>query len=171
MKLKFSLLLCLLAALTLSLAGCADKNGKAGTSASSSETTPLVTAVSDDNGEYEAGKDGRVTDGTDEAAGTSPDKGIDNDEKRPSDVTDDGMVGTSDSNDGQVISDEAAFAPSYIGRTSGNTKIGWGLGKERDSMNRPIDAVRAQEKYAPLGAEFLAPDGSICLTFDEGYEN
>jgi len=63
--------------------------------------------------------------------------------------------------------DEAAYASSYIN----TSKIGWGLGKERDSLNRPLDALNAEEKYADYNARFLTTEGKICLTFDEGYEN
>lgn len=82
-------------------------------------------------------------------------------------MTDDGIVAddtTPDISENQT--DEAAYASSYI-----ISKIGWGLGAERDNDNRPLDAVSAQEKYKALDACFL-PDGKkICLTFDEGYEN
>ncbi|MBQ9384486.1 MAG: polysaccharide deacetylase family protein [Ruminiclostridium sp.] len=91
---------------------------------------------------------------------------------RPSDVTDDGIVTGTGGTDTTVTANEAAFASSYIEKMSLNVKkICWGLGKERDSANRPIDAVNAEKKYASLGGKFLANDGRICLTFDEGYEN
>lgn len=49
---------------------------------------------------------------------------------------------------------------------------GWGLGPYTDEANRPVDAVRAQEKYGDRGAYYILPDdGKIYLTFDEGYEN
>ena len=63
--------------------------------------------------------------------------------------------------------DEAAYASSYIN----TSKIGWGLGKERDNRNCPLDAVNAEKKYADYDARFLTFDKNICLTFDEGYEN
>lgn len=54
-----------------------------------------------------------------------------------------------------------------------NTLIGWGLGKARDSLNRPIDAVNAQEKYGKYSSLFidLGETDTVYLTFDEGYEN
>jgi len=53
------------------------------------------------------------------------------------------------------------------------TKIGWGLGRDTDARNRPVDALTAQKKYAHLGAIFIddETDNKIYLTFDEGYEN
>ena len=53
------------------------------------------------------------------------------------------------------------------------TKVCWGLGKEKDSDNRPVDAVKAQEQYGKLGGVFVDTSGdkNIYLTFDEGYEN
>lgn len=89
-------------------------------------------------------------------------------------VTDDGVVterpvttDNSDKTEESEQTDEAAYASSYINIT----KIGWGLGKDRNDKNQPIDAVNAAEKYKPCNVLFLAPDGKICLTFDEGYEN
>ncbi|MBQ8903914.1 MAG: polysaccharide deacetylase family protein, partial [Oscillospiraceae bacterium] len=74
-------------------------------------------------------------------------------------VTDDGLVSES--------VDEAAYASSYIDMT----KVCWGLGKDRNESNQPVDAVNAQEKYADYNAQFLATEGKILLTFDSGYEN
>ena len=62
-------------------------------------------------------------------------------------------------------------------------KICWGQGRNFDSLNRPRDAVDAQQKYSRLGGLFVdltdtdasattEPTGKkIYLTFDEGYEN
>lgn len=55
-------------------------------------------------------------------------------------------------------------------RTSGK-KICWGLGKETDGMNRPRDAVNAQEKYKDYALFIGDAENKIYLTFDEGYEN
>jgi len=54
-----------------------------------------------------------------------------------------------------------------------DAKIGWGLGRDTDSRNRPIDALTAQRKYGHLCAIFIDADteNKIYLTFDEGYEN
>ena len=88
----------------------------------------------------------------------------------PSD-TDTEIVGTTDTvTDEGLVSesaDEAAYASSYIDMT----KTGWGLGKEKNDKNQPVDAVNAQEKYSEYNAEFLTADGKILLTFDAGYEN
>lgn len=84
-------------------------------------------------------------------------------------MTDDGIIADDTTPDisTEVQPDEAAYASSYIN----TSKIGWGLGKERDNLNRPLDAVQAEEKYANYSARFLTGDKKICLTFDEGYEN
>ena len=62
-------------------------------------------------------------------------------------------------------------------------KICWGQGVHFDSLNRPRDAVNAQQQYGELGGFFvdLSETGvdaqsepankKIYLTFDEGYEN
>lgn len=54
-----------------------------------------------------------------------------------------------------------------------NTLIGWGLGRDRDDLGRPVDAVKAQEKYGEHSALFIDTSGQkrVFLTFDEGYEN
>lgn len=54
-----------------------------------------------------------------------------------------------------------------------STLIGWGLGKAKDSLNRPLDAVNAQEKYGKYSSLFidLSETNTVYLTFDEGYEN
>ncbi len=88
-------------------------------------------------------------------------------------VTDDGVVTNGSERDSEP--GEAAYASSYISAAANGLsrgKICWGLGKERDSANRPTDAVKAEEMYKASGARFLT-DGEkkICLTFDEGYEN
>ncbi len=59
------------------------------------------------------------------------------------------------------------------GGSLSNDKICWGQGVHFDDLNRPQDAVTAQEKYGDLGAQFidLSGDKVIYLTFDEGYEN
>lgn len=89
----------------------------------------------------------------------------------PSDTDTEIIVGTTDivTDDGLVSEsvDEAAYASSYIDMT----KVCWGLGKDRNESNQPVDAVNAQEKYADYNAQFLAPEGKILLTFDSGYEN
>jgi peptidoglycan-N-acetylmuramic acid deacetylase len=60
-------------------------------------------------------------------------------------------------------------------KLSNNSKIGWGLGKETDSANRPLDAINAQRRYGGLKAKFIGSENAdnkkLYLTFDEGYEN
>lgn len=66
---------------------------------------------------------------------------------------------------------KAAELPDIASLSS--KKIGWGQGTNFDSLNRPQDAVNAQEKYGDLGGHFvdLSEKKVIYLTFDEGYEN
>lgn len=94
-------------------------------------------------------------------------------------ITDDGVVTerpekteperteSRETTDKSETTDEAAYASSYINMS----KTGWGLGKDKNNKNQPVDAVNAQKKYENYNALFLTPDGKICLTFDEGYEN
>ncbi len=74
---------------------------------------------------------------------------------------------TTDNRNDTKVTDEAAYASSYINIT----KICWGLGKDKNDKNQPLDAVSAQEKYKTYNAQFLPEDGQLLLTFDEGYEN
>lgn len=54
-----------------------------------------------------------------------------------------------------------------------NTKVAYGMGVDVDSMNRPLGAIQAQEKYGDMGGLFIgdSTNKQIWLTFDEGYEN
>lgn len=172
-------MLCALLAVVFTLAGCVDRNdnpAKSGTGTSASARTGDMS----DNGDYEAGRDGVVSDDdkdrtpdiSDNKPEVTTEGTSDGIGSAASDVTDNGMVPGTTDRDGKITSDEAAFASSYITAAAlKNQKIGWGLGKDRDDRNRPIDAVKAEEKYAGLGGRFLTADGKICLTFDEGYEN
>lgn len=135
-------------------------------------TTSIIegTEMTDNNGEYDVSDDGMVTDnlpeenkdGNNEHNGNN---GINNgiDENA---VTDDGIVNGNELESPRVT-DEVAYASSYID----SEKICWGLGKEHDELNRPLDAVNAEKKYKALGGRFLTTGKNICLTFDEGYEN
>ena len=50
--------------------------------------------------------------------------------------------------------------------------VQWGPGVQVDAQNRPTAPIALQEKYGKYDALFIKdPDGSIYLTFDEGYEN
>lgn len=69
--------------------------------------------------------------------------------------------------------DSAVISRARIVNAPANEKICYGQGYETDSVNRPVGATDAQEKYGALGALFIgdADDKTIYLTFDEGYEN
>lgn len=50
--------------------------------------------------------------------------------------------------------------------------VAWGLGKEKNENNQPVDAVKANEEYKDLNAVFVGKnENKIYLTFDNGYEN
>lgn len=51
-------------------------------------------------------------------------------------------------------------------------KVAWGIGKEVDENNQPVDCINANEKYGKYDAEFVKePNHEVYLTFDNGYEN
>lgn len=49
---------------------------------------------------------------------------------------------------------------------------GWGMGPERDALNRPLTAKQYQSTYSQLGVDFLVPteEKTIYLTYDAGVE-
>lgn len=154
----------LLAAMMIgSLSGCfsdTDEKGGTTTTTPAASTTPNTT--SSDTMPAPAGTGESENTGNTDPADTTP-----------SDTS--GENGSSGgSTDNTNGPDEAAFASSYMNFAANGlsiTKIGWGLGKETDGENRPLDAVNAEERYQNLSARFLPEGKKICLTFDEGYEN
>lgn len=53
-----------------------------------------------------------------------------------------------------------------------NSKIAWGIGKEKDSNGQPVDCVKANQTYLQYNTYFVgANTPTIYLTFDNGYEN
>ena len=159
------------------LSGCTDKKNDSANGTTTTTTAPISSSsVTEESfhGEYEADDEGQVADSSDDISETMPETLPGDETVSSSDVTDDGIVGSTSVSDLSDKNDEAAFASSYIDKVSrelSEKKIGWGLGREHDDKNRPLDAVQAEKKYSDLGARFLAADGRICLTFDEGYEN
>lgn len=150
---KIRKLLCILATVamisSLSACGCtvddpADVNG-------TGTTTTAVTTTMD------------TTTNADTSVIGSEDKTERTTERTPEETSE----RTTDRMDDSRVTDEAAYASSYIDIT----KVCWGLGKEKNEKNQPIDAIKAEEKYKLYGAEFLSEDKTIRLTFDEGYEN
>lgn len=73
----------------------------------------------------------------------------------------------------QIQTAEADAQRIAVAFAEDSTLIGWGLGKARDSLNRPLDAVNAQKKYGKYSSLFidLSETNTVYLTFDEGYEN
>lgn len=176
-KMKKMICTAMIAAAVCCCASCGCSTGPAETTTG----TSTLTTAGDNGGAGMSDSNASVTDILPETAeeldetGES-DKNDEIDENKDGnghyEVTDDGIVTNESDNDSEP--DEAAYASSYISAAvSGlsRSKIGWGLGKERDGANRPTDAVQAEEKYSSLGARFLTDEGKICLTFDEGYEN
>jgi len=51
-------------------------------------------------------------------------------------------------------------------------KVAWGIGRDTDENNQPIDCIKANEKYGQFDAEFVKEaNHEVYLTFDNGYEN
>lgn len=66
----------------------------------------------------------------------------------------------------------AAAVPQTAVVAADTAKTGFGQGTAVDSMNRPLDAVSFNERFADLGAYALTEDSSrVVITFDQGYEN
>ncbi len=51
-------------------------------------------------------------------------------------------------------------------------KVAWGVGRDKDENNQPLDCVAANLVYGARGGVFVGePTEEIYLTFDNGYEN
>lgn len=168
----------LLAAIMIgSLSGCfSDANEGGGTTTTPKTTTTTPTTTTSDTMPAPAGTGNSEntdntgnTDNTNPAGTTPAGSSGENGE-----YTADGNGSVAENTDDTKKTDEAAFASSYMKLGSNGlsiTKVGWGLGKETDGENRPLDAVNAEERYKDFSARFLPEGKKICLTFDEGYEN
>ena len=155
---------------TFVMSGCTDNNsnGGGGNTPSASDSD----SQSDDkNGEYN-NEDGFFNN-------TGDDSG--SDDETPSDSSEPSEEGSdnSGSNDADAVESGMSnndITAAHIGLgadTLRSTLIGWGLGRERDSMNRPIDALSAQKQYGKYSSLFIDDSGdkTVYITFDEGYEN
>lgn len=164
----------LLAAIMIgSLSGCfSDADDQNGTTTTPNTSTTPNTTTSDTMPAPAGTGDSENTDNTgntDPADTTPADSSGENGDYN---ADENGSVG--ENTDETKKTDEAAFASSYMKLASNGlsiTKIGWGLGKEVDGENRPLDAVKAEARYQDFSARFLPEGKKICLTFDEGYEN
>ena len=150
----------------LALGGCTCASNTTTPGNVNDTTTSIIEGpnMSENNGEYDVSDDGMVTENAPEE--NKDGNGTFNDGVNENEVTDDGIVNGNEL-ESPKVTDEVAYASSYID----SDKICWGLGKEHDELNRPLDAVNAEEKYKGSGGHFLTTGKKICLTFDEGYEN
>lgn len=168
MKMKKMICAALIAAAVCCCSACGCSTGPAETTAG----TSTLTTANENGGAGMSESNASVKDILPETAEEIDETDENKDGNGHYEVTDDGVVTNESEKDSEP--DEAAYASSYISAAASGlsrSKIGWGLGKERDGANRPTDAVEAEEKYSSLNARFLTDEGKICLTFDEGYEN
>lgn len=152
------------------LTGCTDKNGNDGDNNTSSSSNSASNS-DDKNGEYD-NEDGLFNDDGDDS---------DSKDETPSDSSEplEENSDNSGSNDAEAVesgmsnNDITAARIDLGADTLRSTPIGWGLGRERDNLNRPLDALTAQEKYGKYSSLFIDDSGdkTVYLTFDEGYEN
>ena len=68
--------------------------------------------------------------------------------------------------DEKAVANQNASLSSYS-----NRKMCWGQGYNCNDQNQPLSCLDYNQKYGQHGAVFLSEKESICLTFDEGYEN
>ena len=54
-----------------------------------------------------------------------------------------------------------------------NDLVTWGVGKQKNESNQPLEPLKMQEKYSDYNAEFIkeTDEKTLKLTFDNGYEN
>ena len=73
----------------------------------------------------------------------------------------------------KITSDSVSFLPSIATFDNlSNKKLGWGMGKQVDSDNRPTECTAKNKIYGKYNAEFIKPkDQNVYFTFDLGYEN
>ena len=151
MKKRIALLMCLL--LMLPMAACG--GGASGEAGADSET-----ATDASGGESAETSDGETADAS-SGDGESGDGAI-------SEVTEE--VDETE----ELMKHGMTLDYDYIEPTSlDNTPIGWGMGPDRDELNRPITALQYEEEYADYNVDFIVPseEKRVYLTFDEGYEN
>ena len=150
------------------LSGCTENNNTDGgnnkPSASNSDSQS-----DDNNGKYE----------NDDGLFNNDDKS-DSKEEEPSDSSDSSKESSDSNGSDDSDPDESDMSMVDVATRIGlgaenlrSTLIGWGLGRERDSLDRPIDAINAQKQYGKYSSLFIDNSGekNVYLTFDEGYEN
>ncbi|MBP3487358.1 MAG: N-acetylmuramoyl-L-alanine amidase [Roseburia sp.] len=104
-----------------------------------------------------------------DASGQNPDGAGDGTAGQNTEGADGSVTGQDDGADAGTSPGQVTQAIALDGLDT--TIVNWGLGRNVDEQNRPVDAVSAQEKYGAYNAVFLGEDEkSIYLTFDEGYE-
>ena len=143
------------------LSGCTEND-----SAGGGNNKPSA-SDSDNNGEYK-NDDGLFN--------NSEDSGSKDETPSDSSEPSEGGSENSGSDDGESESAMVEVAAALISSGADNlrsTLIGWGLGREKDNLGRPLDAMNAQKKYGEYSSLFIDDSGdkTVYLTFDEGYEN
>ena len=156
MKIK-ALIIAALMLCAFALSGCTDNADNGGGNSNNSASD----SQSGNNGEYN-NDDGLFNDSDDK--GTGDDKG---------DISGDSSDSGGSEESGTSLVGVAAARIGLGADTLRSTLIGWGLGRERDDLGRPLDAMNAQEQYGKYSSLFIddAGDKTVYLTFDEGYEN
>lgn len=150
------------------LSGCTDNDNKGG-----GGNTPSASdsgSQSGNNGEYE--NDDGLFNNSDDSGTTSE---TPSDSSEPSDKDSDNS-GSEDSGAEESDMSMVDVAAARIGLGADNLRsalIGWGLGREKDSLGRPLDALNAQKQYEKYSSLFIddSEEKTVYLTFDEGYEN
>lgn len=66
---------------------------------------------------------------------------------------------------------QAAANPNTDYSSFSNQKMCWGQGYNCNDQDQPLSCLDYNQKYGMHNAVFLSEKDSICLTFDEGYEN
>lgn len=95
-----------------------------------------------------------------------------NDSKINENNTSSNRIETTSESTSESVSNTAPTAQAVVGLNDLSTqKVIWGPGNITDHK-QPNDPVLLQNKYSSFNATWLLDDEkSICLTFDEGYEN
>ena len=150
------------------LSGCTDNDSKGG--GGNTPSASDSSSQSDNNGEYE-NDDGLFNNSDD--SGTTSETPSDSSEPSDKDSDNGGSEDSGAEESDMSMVDVAAARVGLGADTLRSALIGWGLGREKDDLDRPLDALNAQKQYGKYSSLFIDDSGekTVYLTFDEGYEN
>ena len=173
MKQKLVTMLLCAALGTAALTGCGGSN-----SANASGSTDSSEELLDDDEDFDDEDDLSDEDDLDDEDSDEAFDDEDDINDEDSDEEDNGGILLDDEDDTSSVPSDLSHGmtldyPQIDTAGLDNTAIGWGMGPDRDELNRPVTALQYQDTYKDFNVDFIVPseEKKIYLTFDEGYEN